>query len=94
MSFLSAPYCYCEGTKKENALAHNFGYGLTGYYSYKTPVAYTFGGELVIRVNEWGPTTGRHMNAISTNKNIRIPGEDFEYRLANLIDIFKNGGIQ
>jgi hypothetical protein len=53
---------------------------LTVYFSYKTPVAYCDGNGLVCRENDWGPTTGKHLNAI-TDKFNRIPGEQFEDRL-------------
>ena len=35
------------------------------YFSYTTPVAFKVGSEpVVVRRNEWGPTTGSHLNAI------------------------------
>ena len=53
------------------------------YFSYKTPIAFrTFKTGLVIRENDWGPTTGKHLNAIDSDKSRRIPGEQFERRLA------------
>jgi len=54
------------------------------YFSYQTPVAfYTPGTGLVVRENSWGPTTGKHLNAIdSGRKNERISGAEFEQRLA------------
>lgn len=48
------------------------------YFSYETPIAFDSKSTgLVIRRNVWGPTTGKHLNAISTNKDIRIDGDDF-----------------
>jgi hypothetical protein len=53
------------------------------YFSYKTPVAFrTFKTGLVVRENDWGPTTGKHLNAICTDKKTRIPGDQFEQELA------------
>jgi len=53
------------------------------YFSYKTPVAFrTLKHGLVICDNDWGPTTGKHLNAIDSDKQRRIPGDKFEALLA------------
>jgi hypothetical protein len=53
------------------------------YFSYQTPVAFRGRNGLVVRENDWGPTTGKHLNWIDGgNKNGRIPGDEFERRLA------------
>ena len=54
------------------------------YFSYKTPVAFRVNGSgLRVRQNDWGPTTGKHLNAIDGgNRKARIPGEQFEQELA------------
>jgi len=58
------------------------------YFSYKTPIAfYTPSGHecagLVVRQNDWGPTTSKHLNAIDGgNKAARIPGAEFERLLS------------
>ena len=54
------------------------------YFSYKTPVAFrTFKHGLRVRENSWGPTTGKHLNAIDGGaKKNRISGEQFERELA------------
>ncbi len=54
------------------------------YFSYKTPVAFsTPQSGLRVRKNTWGPTTGKHLNAIDGgNKSKRIDGERFESELA------------
>lgn len=39
--------------------------GVTVWFSYKTPIAFQVGSnELVVLQNYWGPTTGKHLNAI------------------------------
>lgn len=39
--------------------------GLRVWFSYKTPVAFCVnGGRRVVRQNDWGPTTGKHLNAL------------------------------
>jgi len=34
------------------------------WYSYRTPIAFCIKGQTVVRENDWGPTTGRHLNEI------------------------------
>ena len=52
------------------------------WFSYKTPIAFRAPGYgLVIRENEWSTTTGKHLNAVSSDKSKRITGIDFEAKL-------------
>ena len=53
---------------------------VTVWFSYKTPVAFQVGhGEIVVRRNDWGPTTGKHLNAIDGgNKKARVDVETFQ----------------
>ncbi len=59
------------------------------WFSYKTPVAFrtpTTG--LVVRKNDWGATTGKHLNWIDgggSNKRNRISGAGFEQQLLDTI---------
>ena len=64
------------------------------YFFYKTPIAFWARGivpeisatSLVVRENEWGPTTGKHLNAIDDgNKKLRVPGHVFEAKLAAVL---------
>lgn len=53
------------------------------WFSYKTPVAFHVDGKSrVVRHNSWGPTTGKHLNAIDGGdpaaKRARVSGEEFE----------------
>lgn len=52
------------------------------YYSYKTLVAYRKNGQgLVVRQNEWGSTTGKHLNWIDGGKkDQRLSADDFQAR--------------
>jgi len=77
-------FSYCGA----HALAFEIG-DITVYFSYHTPVAYyTNGSGSVVRENEWGPTTGKHLNAIdSGDKESRIPGDEFEKRLEELLNV-------
>ncbi len=38
--------------------------GMSFYFSYETLVAVNTGSELKVLQNYWGPTTGKHLNAI------------------------------
>jgi len=53
---------------------------ITVWFSYKTPVAfYTPKTGRVVRENEWGPTTGRHLNWIDGgDRESRVDGDTFE----------------
>jgi hypothetical protein len=74
--------------KSENYGAHalkfTFPDGREIYFSYKTPVAFVRrGGSPVVRENDWGPTTGKHLNAIDGgHKSARFAGDVFEDLLA------------
>ena len=49
------------------------------WFSYSTPIAFQPLGEtLIIRQNDWSATTGKHLNAINADKDIRVTGERFE----------------
>lgn len=77
---------YCKGTAEINALVFLLG-NITVWYSYSTPVAFQVGfGETVVRENDWGPTTGKHLNAIDDgDKKSRIGGKEFEQRLSTAL---------
>jgi hypothetical protein len=61
---------------------------LTIWFSYATPIAFHQAGMgFTIRENDWGVTTGKHLNYIRSDKSIRISGERFEERLAAALDI-------
>mgnify|MGYP003450829618 CR=1 FL=1 len=34
------------------------------YFSYETPIALVKNGEVIVTENNWGPTTGKHINAL------------------------------
>lgn len=55
------------------------------FFSYRTLVAFrTPESGLVIRTNAWGPTTGRHLNYISTTRD-RVNGETFREMVAQYV---------
>jgi hypothetical protein len=71
-------FVYCDNTTAVNAMAFDLG-PLTVWFSYRTPVAFQKGhADRVVRRNEWGPTTGKHLNAIDGgNKADRVDGDTF-----------------
>lgn len=77
-------YPYSSDNYGANSLVHDFE-NLSLYYSYNTCIAYRENGELVIRENEWSTTTGKHLNAICSDKSIRIDGTEFETKLAEVL---------
>ena len=86
MKHLPSFETYCENTTPANALVFYMD-GITVWFSYKTPVAFRIIGngnvaKRIVRVNTWGPTTGKHLNAIDGGaKDDRIPGDAFEAQL-------------
>jgi hypothetical protein len=62
-----------------HALCVDFG-PLTVWFSYTTPVAFQVEGRArVVRENSWGPTTGKHLNAIDDgDRKSRVSTEEFE----------------
>jgi hypothetical protein len=75
---------YSSGNYGAHCMAVEIPQLITVYFSYKTIIAFRFKGNLVVRENEWGPTTGKHLNAIDEDKKSRISGKTFEliYELA------------
>lgn len=62
------------------------------YFSYETVIAFSHPDcGLVIRENEWGPTTGKHLNAIDDDKHKRIPGDAFEEQWREFEEHFLGG---
>lgn len=49
------------------------------WFSYKTLVAFKFWDkDIVCRQNDWGPTTGKHLNAIQPDHKRRVSEEEFK----------------
>ena len=64
--------------------------GLRIDFSYETPVAFHGQYDSAVRVNDWSTTTSKHLNRIDGGsaqaKAARIPGSEFEERLAIAIN--------
>lgn len=58
------------------------------YYSYTTIVAFHIDDkDVVVRQNDWGVTTGKHLNWIDGgNKKARIPSVQFEAMLRQVLE--------
>jgi hypothetical protein len=80
-----------KGTNN-NSLSVNVG-PITVWFSYQTPVAFQVrGGLTVVRQNDWGPTTGKHLNAIDGGcKSSRVSGEAFQQAWAEQVEPLLNG---
>lgn len=58
------------------------------WFSYQTPIAFRkHSGPLLVRQNEWGPTTGRHLNYLNVPNADRVTGPEFREALANALYI-------
>ena len=68
--------------------------GHSKYTFVRTPIAFRDSeGKLIVRANEWGPTTGKHMVALGVDRGDRIPGDEFERRLhMHLLNVFRSRG--
>lgn len=59
--------------------------GVTVWFSYRTPIAFSYQGQRVVRVNDWSNTTGKHLTAIDGGgkeaKAARVTGAEFEAAL-------------
>lgn len=59
---------------------------LTFYFSYDTVIAFSGTGKgLRISKNYWGNTTGKHLNWINPNKNLRLDAKHFDAELNVLL---------
>lgn len=50
------------------------------YFSYETPIAYQSSMRSVVRNNDWGPTTGKHINWCKNHfgTHTQVSGHEFE----------------
>lgn len=56
------------------------------YFSYQTVIAFSSPKTgLVIIKNYWSKTTGKHLNAINTDKSIRVDSKEFNTQLESLL---------
>jgi len=56
------------------------------FFSYNTVVAFRDDMQFVIRQNDWGSTTGKHLNWLDMgNKKARVPGAIFKEMLNDVL---------
>ena len=63
---------------------------LTIWFSYRTPIAFSHEGTITARENDWGPTTGKHLNIVQPRHDLRISGEAFQSQLEKAWQSVKN----
>jgi hypothetical protein len=69
---------YSSDNSGAHCLKVNIG-EMTLFFSYQTLVAFsTRKTGLVCRENDWGPTTGKHLNIIQPDKKKRVDTKEFE----------------
>jgi hypothetical protein len=70
-------------------------FGVHILFSYNTPVAYEWKNKRARRNNDWGPTTGRHMNECDVKDYPVIDDEEqFEAAIdAAVIDALRSGVV-
>ena len=56
------------------------------WFSYDTVIAFRYGILFRISINEWGTTTGKHLNYIDSDKSIRIPHDDMMTELEKVLN--------
>ena len=55
-------------------------------YSYETCIGFRMDWEWFLSRNYWGPTTGKHLNYLHADHDIRLDAEQFAVALADYLD--------
>lgn len=69
---------YSSSNYGAHCLCFTYAHGNDFYFSYDTLIAFRNGKGLICRQNDWGTTTGKHLNLIQPNKKSRVDSETFE----------------
>ena len=75
---------YSNNNYGSHSLAFSDNFGNDYYFSYDTLIAFRGNEGLVIHQNDWGKTTGKHLNWINTDKKIRVNSDTFQAKLKAL----------
>ena len=80
---------YSSGNYGAHALQFWDAAGNVYWFSYQTLVAFKpIDGPKIVRQNDWGPTTGKHLNWIDGgDKASRVSGAEFEATLKHRFNI-------
>jgi hypothetical protein len=69
---------YSSSNYGVNSLCFTDARGIDYFFSYQTLVAVRYMGTTLVRRNDWGPTTGKHLNWIDGgDKASRLSADDF-----------------
>lgn len=81
---------YEYGGSGANSMQVTLGRDLDLYFSYKTVIAFRHRGTLLVRVNDWNTTTGKHLNVIdggsAAAKKARVSGAVFMEQLTAILE--------
>ena len=80
---------YSNKNYGSHSLAFTDNFNNDYYFSYETLIAFRGDEGLVIRQNDWGTTTGKHLNWIDSDKSKRVNKEVFEEKLLTLRNKYK-----
>lgn len=61
-------------------------FGMKIWFSYETPIAFEWNGHRLIRDNEWGPTTGKHIKYVKCLNDVQVSGTTFLTELEHAIE--------
>lgn len=61
---------------------------LTLWFSYNTCIAFKYNDYKYRRVNEWGPTTGRHMDEMNVRHFDDVNEDEFNQKLDTAISLY------
>lgn len=62
-------------------------HGIDLAFSYRTNIGIRVGFERwILRVNDWGPTTGKHMNYLNEDKDSRLDSDEFEEFVNDMLE--------
>ena len=77
---------YCEGSGNNTLVEIG---DLSLYFSYDTIIGFSSPKGSETRQNDWSTTTGKHLNAITPDKTLRIDGVKFEKKLIEVLKFHK-----
>lgn len=82
---MSLPTIYHSSASSSSV---DLGNGVILFFSYQTLIGFSVNGKRYVSENLWGPTTGKHLNAIDGgNKTDRLPRKQFEEAYVTLTTI-------
>jgi len=84
---------YSNNNYGAHSLAFTDNFGNDYYFSYDTLVAFRGDEGLVIHQNDWGTTTGKHLNWIDADKSKRVNKEVFQAKLSILRNKYMNSEV-